>query len=57
MWKLDIEIYEKWGKDEWAQAKYLVHGHDDVLWTNDLDEAMVFLRASAVAVSLTMAHC
>ncbi len=35
--KLDIEIYEKWGCNEWAQGKYLVHGYDDVLWTNNLD--------------------
>ena len=51
MWKLDIEIYEKWGEGELAQAKYLVHGHDDVLWTNDIDEAIAFFKASLVAVS------
>ena len=42
--KLDIEIYEKYGDDHWAQAKYLVHGKDDVLWTNSIDEAMQFLK-------------
>lgn len=31
---------------EWAQARYLVHGWDDTLWTNDLDEAVQFLRHS-----------
>jgi hypothetical protein len=46
-----IEIYEKWGDGEWAQAKYLVHGHDDVLWTNNINEAIAFLKASLVAVS------
>jgi len=44
--KLDIEIYEKWGGDEWAQAKYLVHGYDDVLWTNNLEDALQFLKES-----------
>ena len=44
--KLDIEIYEKWGGDEWAQAKYLVHGYDDVFWTNNIDEALQFLKDS-----------
>lgn len=48
---LDIEVYEKWGEGEWAQAKYLVHGHDDVLWTNDIEEAIAFLKSSLVAVS------
>jgi hypothetical protein len=50
-WTLDIEIYEEFVDHVWAQAKYLVHGHDDVLWTNDLDEAISFLKSSAQAVS------
>ena len=51
MYKLDIEVYEKWGEGEWAQAKYLVHGYDDVLWTNDIEDAIAFLKDSLVAVS------
>ena len=43
---VDIEYYEKYGNEEWAQAKYLVHGIDDVLWTNDLDLAVEFLKES-----------
>ena len=43
---LDIEIYNP-KLDPWAQARYLVHGHDDVLWTDDLDAALEFLRESA----------
>lgn len=43
---LDIEIYDT-KVDSWAQARYLVHGHDDVLWTDDLDAALAFLRESA----------
>ena len=42
---LDIEIYNP-EKDDWAQGRYLVHGHDDVLWTDDLDAALEFLRDS-----------
>ena len=45
---LDIEIYEKAGSDVWAQAKYLVHGFEDVLWTDDLDEALAFLKQSII---------
>ena len=43
--KLDIEIYDP-QKDSWAQARYLVHGHEDVLWTDDPDQAVLFLRDS-----------
>ena len=50
-WTLDIEIYEEYGDHVWAQAKYLVHGHDDLLWTNDLNEAISFLKSSARAIS------
>lgn len=42
--KLDIEIYEQFGEGHWAQARYLVHGYDDVLWTNNVDDALEFLR-------------
>lgn len=50
---LDIEIYEKAGADgklfkRWAQAKYLVHGFEDVFWTDDLDEALAFLKQSII---------
>jgi hypothetical protein len=40
---VDIEIYDT-TKDSWAQAKYLVHGIDDVLWTDNLDQALQFLK-------------
>ena len=47
---LDIEIDEKAGADgwvkNWAQAKYLAHGFEDVLWTDDIDEAFDFLKQS-----------
>jgi len=47
MYTLDIEVYEK---EDNAQAKYLVHGHDDVYWTNDIDEAAEALRISLRAI-------
>lgn len=43
---LDIEIYDP-KKESCAQARYLVHGHDDVLWTDDINHALDFLRESA----------
>jgi len=46
MKKLDIEIYEEFGAGHWPQAKYLVHGYDDVLWTNDLESALQFMKES-----------
>lgn len=42
---IDVEIYDP-SKDKWAQAKYLVHGYDDVLWTNDPEQASIFVRES-----------
>jgi len=41
---LDIEIYKPGGS--WAQARYLVHGHDDSLWTDSIEDAIAFLRES-----------
>lgn len=43
---LDIEIYSEEIKDDWKQGKYLVHGFSDILWTDDLDDAMSFLKES-----------
>lgn len=42
---LDIEVYDT-KDDDWAQGKYLVHGYDDVFWTDSLDDAMSFLKDS-----------
>ena len=44
---LDIKIYEKTGSG-WAQAKYLVHGFGDILWTDDLAEALAFLKQNII---------
>lgn len=43
---VDVEIYDT--DDKWAQARYLVHGHDDVLWTDDIEGVLSFLRESLV---------
>ena len=42
---LDIEIHDPETCD-WAQARYLVHGHDDVLWTDSVEFALAFLKES-----------
>jgi len=34
---IDIEVYEE-GE---AQAKFLVHGYDDVFWTDDFSDAIL----------------
>lgn len=44
VYQVSIEIYEKYGKEHWAQARYLVHGITDLTWTNSLEEALSFLR-------------
>lgn len=41
----DIEIYDT-SVETWAQGRYLVHGHSDSLWTDDLDIALEFLQDS-----------
>ena len=43
---LDIECYDTKTTDEWVQAKYLVHGYDDVFWTDNIDDAISFLKES-----------
>jgi len=43
---IDIEIYDT-NVSMWAQGRYCVHGHDDTLWTDDIDAALEFLRDSA----------
>ena len=42
----DIEIYEEYGDDHWAQEKYLVHGYQDILWTSNPLEAVKFMEHS-----------
>jgi len=42
---LDVEIYEEYGNGHWAQARFLVHGLCDVLWTNSIEEVVNFLES------------
>lgn len=43
--QVEVICYEKWGDDDvFAQARFLVHGFDDVLWTNDHKAAVEYLR-------------
>ncbi len=49
--RIDIEIYSHRSiehKDDewytWKQARYLVHGIDDSMWTNDINEALSYLK-------------
>ena len=45
---VDVEIYENWGDGYWAQAHYLLHGYDDVYWTNDLEKGFEFLKQQII---------
>ncbi len=46
----DTEIYPAAdvGEGKFAQRRMLVHGYDDVLWTDSLEAALDFLRESTV---------
>ena len=41
--QLEIICYPDYTEHTFAQAKYLVHGFDDVLWTNDYLAAVQYL--------------
>ena len=41
---VDIEVHAK--TEAYVQGRYLVHGDDDILWTDDLDAALAFVRDS-----------
>jgi len=43
---LDIEIYDDEIVDNWRQGKFLVRGYEDVMWTDDIEEALGFFRES-----------
>ncbi len=44
---IDVEVYDT-KKDAWAQGKYLVHGYDDVLWTDDPEAAAQYVKESII---------
>lgn len=43
---LDISVRE--GDEADALGTYLVHGYDDVMWTDSIDDALRFLRSDLV---------
>ena len=45
-YRIDIEVYSQYGDDYWAQSRYLVHGYDDVLWTDSAEDAAQFILCS-----------
>jgi len=48
IYTFDIEVYDPKIDDNWRQGKFLVHGIDDVLWTNDIDAAVAFIKESCL---------
>lgn len=48
IYTFDIEVYDPKVDDDWRQAKFLVHGIDDILWTDDIDAAVAFIRESCL---------
>lgn len=53
---VDIEVRDP-ATDETAQARYLAHGVDDVLWTDDLEAALEFLGDSIKRGDRAFASC
>lgn len=50
---IDIEVYDKKPKDNrsskvFEQATYLVHGYDDVYWTDNFMEVGDIIRAELI---------
>ena len=41
---LDIEVYPAGDVGGWAQARYLVHGYDDVYWVNSPSDAAAIIE-------------
>jgi hypothetical protein len=47
-YRVDIEVYDFPNKDNWVQARFLVHSFDDVMWTDSVGEAVTFLEYSLI---------
>lgn len=41
---IEIQIYEKYGDGFSAQDKYLVRGTDDVLWTDEIEHVISYVK-------------
>lgn len=48
---LDVTVHDRGScpETDWIQGKYLVHGYDDVLWTDDIEAVLAYLRADLEA--------
>jgi hypothetical protein len=53
MTTLDIEIYtpSEIAYQKGVQCRFLVRGHDDVMWTDSLEDAVSYLRSCVEAVA------
>ena len=49
--QLQIEEFDA-KTNPWAKARYLASGIVDVLWTNDVDEALSFIKAELLQEKL-----
>lgn len=47
---LDVQIYKNYGEGYWAQARYLVHGIDDVLWTNSIEDVITYIKQELITI-------
>jgi len=56
IYTFDIEVYDPKVDDDWRQAKFLVHGIDDVLWTDDVDAVVAFIRESCLRANHAVAR-
>ena len=45
---LDVQIWNNPNK----QARYLVHGIDDVIWTNSIDDVLSYLKGELERIEL-----
>lgn len=45
-----VEYYPDNGDGKWAQAMFLVRGYHDILWTDNIEEVVCFIRESLVVI-------
>lgn len=52
-WTVDVEMHHPPTCPDgpnWPQARFLVHGLDDLLWTDDIDAAVAYIREELTRV-------
>lgn len=45
---LDVEVFDKYETEDWAQAMFLCHLHNDIYWTNNPKRAANMMEQSLV---------